>query len=148
MTILAKLVTRPSDLLWWEWAKVAGATGVLILGLAMASGWIPSPVVLGILLHTFCDFTAQSGVVAEHKGHSRRLLWVHAIVAGGFPLAIAGLSTGSAWPVLVWPVLAAGAHAAVDGTRKFGLGPSALGVILDQAAHAATIVVIIGLWEL
>jgi hypothetical protein len=150
MTILAKLVSRPAELAWWEWAKLAGAVGILVLGLMMALlAWIPSPVALALLLHLFCDFTAQSGETAANKGRSRRHLWAHALAAGGLPLVIAGLSTGSPWPVLVWPVLATVGHATVDGTDKFGLGPCALGVFLDQAAHAGTILLIVGLvWGL
>jgi hypothetical protein len=150
MTILAKLVSRPADLAWWEWAKLGGALGILILGLLMTfRGWIPSPVTLALLLHLFCDFTAQSGETAANKSRSRRHLWAHALAAGGFPLVIAGLSTGSPWPVLVWPALATLAHVVVDGTQKFGLGPCALGVVLDQMAHATATVAIIGLtWGL
>ena len=150
MTILAKLVSRPAELAWWEWAKLAGAVGILVLGLMMTLlARIPSPVALALLLHLFCDFTAQSGETAANKGRSRRHLWAHALAAGGLPMAIAGVSTGSPWPVLVWPVLAAIAHAGIDATRKFGLGPTALGVVMDQLAHVATVVAVVGLtWGL
>jgi hypothetical protein len=129
-----------ATLRWWEWVKIVGAAGVVILVIALVSGHTPPPVVVAVLLHIFADFTCQSSETAAHKEERGRHLLVHALAAGGIPLAVAGLITGNPATALTWISVSVVSHYAVDWTRKFGLRQAALGVILDQACHLATIV--------
>jgi hypothetical protein len=127
---------------WWEWVKIVGAAGVVVLVILLVSGHTPPPVVVAVLLHIFADFTCQSSETAARKEERGRHLLVHALVAGGVPLAVAGLMTGNPATALTWVSVGVVSHYAVDWTRKFGLRQAALGVILDQACHLATIVVL------
>ena len=74
---------------------------------------------------------------------SGRHLLVHALAAGGLPLAVAGLGTGNPVAVVTWTAVGAASHYAVDWTHKFGLQQVALAVVLDQACHLLTILVLV-----
>jgi hypothetical protein len=98
---------------------------------------------VALTLHVAADFTFQSPETALRKAECRRHLLVHALAAGGLPLAVAGLLTGNPLAVVTWMVAGAISHYLVDWTRKFGLRQGALAVILDQACHLLTILVLV-----
>jgi hypothetical protein len=98
--------------------------------------------VVALVLHIAADFTLQSAETARGKGERGRHLLVHALAAGGFPLAVAGLVTGQPATVIAWATAGAASHYAVDWTRKFGLRQLWPGVILDQAGHLLIILVL------
>jgi hypothetical protein len=125
---------------WYQWIKVGGATGLAALGTLLLAGYIPHPVTVAALLHLVTDFTLQSQQTAINKEQRDRHLVVHALVAGGLPLAIAALMTGDPLAVVVWAALGVTSHYVVDWTRKFGVRRVALAVLLDQACHLLTIV--------
>jgi hypothetical protein len=133
----------PSLLQWWEWGKVIGAAGLVALAILFVAGYILHPVVVALLLHIAADFTCQSSETALQKGESSRHLLVHAVAAGGLPLAIAGLVAGNPAATVIWMTVGAASHYLVNRTRKFGLGQQALGIVLDQACHLLTILVLV-----
>jgi hypothetical protein len=98
---------------WWKWGRILGAVGILNLMISLAMDHIPHPAVVAVLLH--------------------------ALAAGGFPLAVASLATGEPVITIAWAIAGAAGHYAVDWTRKFGMQPIGLGVALDQASHLAMI---------
>jgi hypothetical protein len=102
-------------------------------------GYVPHPAAAAVLVHVAADFTCQSTETAANKGERGRHLLVHACVAGGLPLAIAGLVAGNPVAVLTWMAVGIVGHYAVDWTRKFGLRSVVLGAILDQASHLSVI---------
>jgi hypothetical protein len=129
----------PTALRWWEWVKIAGLAGLIALAISLVADHAPSPAVVAVLLHVAADFTCQSPETAKRKGQRGRHLLIHALSAGGFPLAVAGLMTGDPVAVLAWVGGGIASHYGVDWTRKFGLPQVALGVILDQVCHLAVI---------
>jgi hypothetical protein len=142
----AQRLTQPqslSHLEWWNWVKISGAAGLIALLILLIAGRIPHPAVAALTLHVAADFTFQSPETALRKGECRRHLLVHALAAGGLPLAVAGLLTGNPLAVVTWMVAGAISHYVVDWTRKFGLRQVALATILDQACHLLTILVLV-----
>ena len=133
----------PSLLQWWEWAQVMGAAGLVALAILLMTGYVPHLAVVAVLLHVAADFSFQSSETALRKGESGRHLLVHALAAGGLPLAVAGLGTGNPVAVVTWTAVGAASHYAVDWTRKLGLQQVALAVVLDQACHLLTILVLV-----
>jgi hypothetical protein len=133
----------PSLLQWWEWAQVMGAAGLVALAILLMAGYVPHLTAVAVLLHVATDFTFQSSETALRKGESSRHLLIHALVAGGLPLAVAGLGTGNPVAVVTWTAVGAASHYAVDWTRKLGLQQVALAVVLDQACHLLTILVLV-----
>jgi hypothetical protein len=57
--------------------------------------------------------------------------------------AVAGLVIGNPVAVIICTAVSAASHYAVDWTRKFGLRQMALAVVLDQACHLLTILVLV-----
>lgn len=147
MSTFTRLFIAPSRLEWWEWGYVAGAAGLVGLGVSAFAGYIPPPLVVALVLHVAADFFLQSGETARLKGERGRHLAVHALVAGGLPLALAGLAAGSPTAVLAWAACGAAGHYLVDWTRKFGLRRLALGVCLDQACHLALLLMLTLPWK-
>ncbi len=90
----------PSLLEWWEWDKIIGAVGLLALAIIIIAGYIPHPVLVALTLHVATDFTFQSPETALRKRESRPFLLIHALAAGGLPLAAAGLTAGNSLAVL------------------------------------------------
>jgi hypothetical protein len=120
-----------------------GAAGLAALAILLMVGCVPHPAAVAVLLHIAADFTFQSSETVLQKEDSRRHLLVHALTAGGLPLAVAGLVTGNAVAVVTWAAVGAASHYAVDWTRKFGLQQMALAVASDQACHLLTILVLV-----
>ncbi len=132
-------IKSPSRLQWWEWGDILGIAGVAVLTMLLASGHAPHPAVVAVLLHIAADFTCQSPEMVAKKEERGRHLLLHALAAGGFPLAIAGLTVGNPVAIITWVVIGTASHYVVDWTRKFGLQSVGPGVGLDQASHLAVI---------
>jgi hypothetical protein len=120
-----------------------GATGLVAVLILLIAGRIPHPAVVALTLHVAADFTFQSPETALRKAECRRYLLVHALAAGGLPLAVAGLLTQNPLAVVTWMVAGAISHYVVDWTRKFGLRQVALAIALDQTCHVLTILVLV-----
>jgi uncharacterized protein DUF3307 len=136
------LLRHPSRVPWWRWVEIGGACGLIALMVLFAIGRSPHPLAIAALLHIAADFTFQSSETALLKAKRDHHLLVHALAAGGLPLAVAGLVAGSPISVIVWAALGAASHYAVDWTRKFGARRLALGIVLDQSCHVATILIL------
>ena len=130
---------RPSRLPWWRWVELGGAVGLGVVAVHLLLGRPLHPLAIAALLHVAADFTFQSEETAIQKSTRDHHLTVHALAAGGFPLAVAALISGSPVNVLVWTIAGTASHYAVDWTRKFGVQRLALGVLLDQGCHLVTI---------
>jgi hypothetical protein len=128
---------------WWEWGKVIGGLGLLGLAGLLAAGYEVSPAIAAIVLHFTIDFTLQSEETAVQKVDRGRHLLIHALVAGGIPLAVAGLMTESPLTALLWTAVGVASHYAVDWTRRFGFRQVALAAISDQAGHLLTILFLV-----
>jgi hypothetical protein len=133
----------PSLLQWWEWGKIIGAAGLVTLAIIIITGYNPHPVLVALTLHLAADFTFQSPQTALRKRESRRLLLIHALAAGGLPLAATGLIAGKFLAVLIWTAAGVSCHYAVDWTRKFGLRKTVLAVGVDQTCHVLTILILV-----
>jgi hypothetical protein len=140
--LLARL-RSPCILQWWEWGKIIGAAGLIALTIFLLVDYVPHPAVVAVLLHVATDFTFQSPETALRKGERGRHLLVHALVAGGLPLAVAGLVAGSPVAVVTWTAIGVASHYAVDWTRRFGLRQVALPALLDQICHLLTILILV-----
>ena len=136
------LLHHPSRVPWWRWVEIGGACGLIALMALFAIGRSPHPLAIAALLHLAADFTFQSSETAVLKATRDHHLLVHALAAGGFPLAVAGLVSGNPISVIVWTALGTVSHYAVDWTRKFGVRRLALGIVLDQTCHVATILIL------
>lgn len=129
---------KRSPLAWWEWVEVAGGAGlVALLPPLLLDVRVPAAVV-GVTLHTICDFTFQSEETAARKGECGRHLAIHALVAGGLPGVITGLLAGGAPGAIIGFLIGTLSHYAIDGSHRFGIR-GAIGIVLDQAAHVAVI---------
>jgi hypothetical protein len=142
MHALAQL-RHPARVPWWRWIEIAGGVGLLVLVVLSVLGHVPHPVVMAALLHLAADFTFQSPQTARLKAQRDRHLLVHALVAGGLPLAIVALVARDPVAMLVWPAIGAAAHYAVDWTRKFGLRRLVWAVLLDQGCHLVTLSILV-----
>jgi hypothetical protein len=107
------------------------------------AGYVPHPAAVALLLHVAADFTFQSPQTVLRKEERGRHLLVHALTAGGLPLAVAGLMTGNPVAVVTWSSVGALSHYFVDWTRKFGLRQAALAAGSDQACHLLTILILV-----
>ncbi len=125
----------PLDIVWWEWGKMVGALGLVLLGVLSALGCRPSPIVVAVILHAAIDFTFQTEETAQRKVERGRHLVCHSLVAGGLPLLAAGLVSGCPVKALVWMVIGVLGHYLVDWTRRFGLRSMFWAVLADQVAH-------------
>ncbi|MCX7682964.1 MAG: DUF3307 domain-containing protein [Anaerolineae bacterium] len=141
MSILARL-RYPLTLRWWEWGKILGFLGLVWLGGSLLLGHIPSPVVIALVLHFAIDFTLQSPKMALRKIERGPYLVMHALIAGGLPLIIAGLLAGKPLLALIWMVVGAATHWAVDWTRRFGIRSPLLAAFADQICHLAVILLL------
>jgi len=130
MSLIRTALTHPSQLCWWQWGQILGAT---LPALFCALG-VEQPLLWALAAHCFVDFTAQSEDTAAGKAHgNRQVLAYHAFIAGGYPGLLVGGLAGLAISVAI--------HFLVDTTDKFGLaGPT--GSVLDQAAHIMTLLII------
>ena len=133
---------HPSRVPWWTWVENAGATGLVILAVLLLAGRALHPLAIGALLHVAADFTFQSHETSVQKAKRGRHLLVHALAAGGLPLAIAAFLARSPTAVVTWTAFGVVSHYAVDWTRKFGVRRVGLSVLLDQACHVLTILVL------
>jgi hypothetical protein len=138
----APALRHPSRVPWWRWVEIGGACGLVLLVILFAIGRIPHPLAIASLLHIAADFTFQSPETAMYKTRRDRYLVIHALAAGGFPVAVAALFTGDPVAVVVWAAVGAVSHYAVDWTRKFGVRRLVLAVILDQACHLTTVLIL------
>jgi len=130
-TILAKSVSAPRSLQWWEWGKIIG----LVFPLLLLHPTFASPFWWAVAAHLFIDFTIQSTPTAIGKVHGDwGVLAYHTFIAGGWPGFILGGLPGLAVSVL--------AHLAVDATKKFGL-PAPWGPLADQGSHLATLLLLL-----
>jgi hypothetical protein len=141
------LFKAPSRLQWWEWAKLAGCVAMVALLCLLVAGCIPHPAVVAILMHIAADFTCQSPETDAKKSQRGRHLVIHALAAGGTPLAIAGIATADPRTIIVWTAIGVAGHYLVDWMRKFGIRKLAPAVLLDQACHLAVILVATLLWS-
>ncbi len=128
---------------YWQWGKLVGVVGLVVLAILLVIDRVPHPAIVAVILHIACDFTSQSSETALRKHERGRHLLVHALVAGGLPLALAGLVTGNMVTVLVWTTIGFVGHYAVDWTRRFGLEGTGWGVILDQVCHLLIILALV-----
>ena len=128
---------RPLE--WWEWGKIVGLVGLTVLVFTLFTGHVLHPAVTAVLLHVTADFTFQTAETVRRKVERGRHLLIHALVAGGLPLAIAGFVIGNHLAVLSWVTVGAMCHYAVDWTRKFGVQQVSRAVALDQACHLLVI---------
>ena len=126
---------RLSFPVYWKWGKFLGGVGLFVLAILLVTGHVPHPVVVAVLLHIAGDFTLQSPETAQRKHERGRHLLVHALVAGGLPLAAAGLAAGNLVAVLVWTAIGVVSHYIVDWTRRFGMEGRPWGVVFDQVCH-------------
>ena len=133
----------PASLEWWEWGKVLGIASLVVLTLLSIVDCAPHPLAVAMLLHFTADFTCQAAETALRKEESNRHLLAHATVAGGLPLAAAGLATGNPVATVTWTAIGVAIHYAVDRTCKFRLGQAAPGIVLDQACHLLTILILV-----
>ena len=133
----------PASLVWWEWGTVLGIASIVVLAILAIVGCTPHPLAVAMLLHITADFTCQTAETALWKEESDRHLLVHALVAGGLPLIAAGLVTANPVVTVTWATIGAFSHYAVDWTHKFGLRQVAPGIILDQACHLLTILILV-----
>jgi hypothetical protein len=139
MTTLTRLVTAPHRLCWWEWCKIAGATGLIALVASVLAGVDLPAAAVAALLHLAAGYTFQSAETAARKGERGRHLLVHALTAGALPLAAARLVTGNLPGVLVGAAVGLVSHWLIDATGKYGLGTTVAGVVLDQVSHVLVI---------
>ncbi len=139
---VTRLVNAPTCLQWWEWFKLAGALALLSLLATLVNGIVPSPFVVALVLHIALDFTLQSDQVAIHKPECGKYLLLHALAAGGLPMAIGGLFVGPA-TALIGAVVGAVSHYAVDWTRKFGLPAWWKGIAADQLCHLIVVALLV-----
>ena len=123
MTI-AKALTQPRTMAWWQWGKLLG---VALLPILLCH---PSPLVAALILHVFCDFTLQVPQMLPKRG-----IWlvIHSLVAGAIPGFAAGGLTGAIGAFVV--------HLMVDYTKKLDL-PEFLGVVVDQGVHIWVLVLL------
>lgn len=142
MSTLTTLVTSPQRLAWWEWCKVAGAAGLIAAAASVLAGVHLPAAAIAVLLHLAADYTFQSAETAARKGERGRHLLVHALTAGAWPLAMAGLATGNLPGVLLGAVVGSVSHWLIDATGKYGLGCTAVGIVLDQVSHLVVILVV------
>ncbi len=133
----------PSSLQWWEWGKVLGIVNFIIVAILSMANCTLHPLVLAMLLHITADFSCQSSETSLRKGKSKRHLLVHALVGGGLPIVAVGLTMVNPVALVTRTVISVVVHYVVDRTQKFGLGQTALGIILDQACHLLTILILV-----
>lgn len=133
---------HPLRLPWWRWVEIGGAVGLVVLAVLFCAGQVPHPLTIAALLHVAADFTFQSAETAIQKASRDRHLLVHALAAGGLPLAVGALVSGNPGTVILWTAAGTASHYAVDWTRKFGVRKIAFAVLLDQACHLATILAV------
>ena len=126
-----------------EMDKILGGAGLVALLILLIAGRIPYPAVVALILHVAADCTFQSPETALRKEECRRHLLVHALAAGGLPLAVAGLLTGDPLAVVTWIVTGVISHYVVDWARKSGLRQVAVATTLDQACHLLTSLVLV-----
>lgn len=98
---------------------------------------------MALTLHVAANITFQSTETGLRKRERRHFLLIHALAAGGLPLAAAGLAVGNPVAVLVWTPVGVASHYAVDWTRKFGLRQVVPAAALDQTCHTLTILALI-----
>ena len=134
---------RLSFPVYWKWGKFAGAVGLVILAILWIADRVPHPAVVATLLHVASDFTLQSPETAQRKHDRGRHLLVHALAAGGFPLAVAGLATGNPVTVLIWTPIGVISLYIVDWTRRFGMEGKPRGVFFDQVCHLLIILALV-----
>lgn len=147
MTVIVNTLATGNvkSLAWWQWAKLVGAIGLVVLLIALATGCNVPSLIIGLVAHLACDFTFQSGETAGRKGERKRHLVVHSVIAGGLVGLLTGLSVGLRAGI---GGLAIGiiTHYGIDYTRKFEnlvVENWKLAVALDQLAHLVAIVIII-----
>jgi hypothetical protein len=128
---------------YWKCGKALGVVGIIVLAILHFTGHTPHLAAIAVILHVVSDFTAQSPETAERKPERGRHLLLHALTAGGIPLAVVGLMTGNPARALVWTVIGVASHYAVDWTRRFGLRDTPLGIVLDQSAHLLIILTLV-----
>ncbi len=128
---------------YWKCGKAIGVVGLVVLAILHFTGHTPHPAVIAVILHIVSDFTAQSSETAKRKTERGRHLLIHALVAGGIPLAVVGLMTENPYTALVWTVIGATSHYAVDWTHRFGLRDTPLGIVLDQCTHLLIILTLV-----
>jgi len=128
---------------YWKCGKILGGVGVVVLAALFITNHVPHPAIVAVIVHITADFTLQSSEMALRKHERGRYLLIHALVAGGLPLAVAGLVHGNPSTVLIWTGVGIVSHYAVDWTRRFGLNDTPVGIALDQVAHLGIILTLI-----
>jgi hypothetical protein len=136
-------IRLPAGRPWWHYLEIGGATGLVVLAILLVVGYIPHPATMAALLHVAADFTFQSPETARKKKTRDYHLLLHAMAAGGLPLAIAAILTQDPLVVVLWAVMGTVSHYVVDWTRKFGLRRTAPAILLDQACHLLTILLLV-----
>ncbi len=133
----------PASLQWWEWGKVIGIANFIIVAVLSMANCTLHPLALAMLLHITADFSCQSAETSMRKGKSEHHLLVHALVGGGLPMIAVGLATANPVALVTRTATSVVIHYVVDRTQKFGLGQATLGIILDQACHVLTILILV-----
>ena len=133
---LRKLL-RGEDLEWWEWAKIifVATSPLMIFGSHL-------PLVGGIALHLFLDFTMQSDKVALEKGSGGASLWAHAIAVGGWSGGAIGFWANELEGFLLGVLLGFVGHLLVDITNKFGIKDWRVGILVDQSLHITNLFIV------
>ena len=134
---------KKSGLEWWEWVEMAGGIALMSLLILLLSGISVPAVVAGLVLHLACDFLLQSEETSDKKRERGRHLAVHALIAGGLPGIVTGLMVAAAPGAVIGFSVGVVSHYAIDWSRKFGISDVAIGVILDQAAHVAVLLILV-----
>jgi len=142
MSSITRITPTPSRLKWWEWGNIAGILGLVALGVSFLAEHIPHPIVAALIMHVAADFSLQSDETAAQKRDRGHHLLVHALIAGGLPLALAGVAAGSPTATLVWIIVGAISHYAIDWTRKFGIRRPVPAALVDQACHVIIVLLL------
>jgi hypothetical protein len=92
-----------------------------------------------ILAHLIGDYLLQTDAIARWKSRELRGVLAHGAIVSAITLLAALLVDHAWWP---WALLIGASHTLIDAIRlRLGMSFNACGLfVLDQAAHAATIV--------
>lgn len=61
MSTIARLVTAPQHLAWWEWCKIAGAAGLIATAASVLAGLDLPAAAVAALLHLAADYVSKRG---------------------------------------------------------------------------------------
>lgn len=141
---LGKLL-RGERLQWWEWAKI-----IFVVTSRLVFVGSFNPLVRGLALHLFLDFSLQSGVTTGKKsssnGRKRSRGWyllVHAIVVGGWSGGVLGFWLSGYQGFLLGALIGTLSHFVIDYVDKFGIDDWRVGILVDQGLHLLSLWLIV-----